>query len=138
MSVAETCVGAIEEGVVIFLGVTHQDTESDAEYLVGKVTNLRMYEDSECKMNRSLLDIGGGVLVISQFTLYGDTRRGRRPSFDAAAPPEQARRLYDHFVQLMRESPLRVATGVFQAKMSVTLLNDGPVTFILDSKKVGN
>jgi D-tyrosyl-tRNA(Tyr) deacylase len=130
------CVGSIGEGLVILLGVTHADTESDAEYLADKTTNLRVFEDSDGKMNRSLLEAGGSVLAISQFTLYGDCRKGRRPSFGHAAPPEQARRLYEYFVQRLRDNRHTVATGTFQAKMTVSLTNEGPVTFILDSKKV--
>lgn len=130
------CVGSIGEGLLIFLGVTHQDAESDAEYLADKATNLRVFEDSGGKMNRSLLEIGGGALVISQFTLYGDSRKGRRPGFDLAAPPEHARRLYEYFVQRMQHSQLPVATGIFQARMQVSLTNEGPVTFILDSKRI--
>jgi D-tyrosyl-tRNA(Tyr) deacylase len=130
------CVGSIGEGLVVFLGVTHDDNESDAEYLADKATKLRVFEDSDRKMNRSITDIAGAVLVVSQFTLYGDCRRGRRPSFDAAAPAEQAQYLYNRFAQLIRDSQLRVATGVFQAKMTVSLANEGPVTFILDSKKI--
>jgi D-tyrosyl-tRNA(Tyr) deacylase len=129
------CVGSIGEGLVILLGVTHDDTESDAEYLADKATNLRVFEDADRKMNRSLLDIAGAALVISQFTLHGDCRKGRRPSFDAAAPAERARDLYNYFAQLIRQRQVRVAMGVFQARMTVSLVNEGPVTFILDSKK---
>jgi D-tyrosyl-tRNA(Tyr) deacylase len=129
------CVGSIGEGLVILLGVTHDDTESDAEYLADKATNLRVFEDADRKMNRSLLDVGGAVLVVSQFTLYGDCRKGRRPSFDAAAPAERARDLYNYFAQLIRQRHVQVAMGVFQARMRVSLVNEGPVTFILDSKK---
>jgi D-tyrosyl-tRNA(Tyr) deacylase len=129
------CVGSIGAGLVILLGVTHDDTESDAEYLSAKATNLRVFEDAGGKMNSSLLETGGGVLVVSQFTLYGDCRKGRRPSFDSAAPPEQARRLYEYFVECLKKNQCRVATGVFQAKMRVSLTNEGPVTFILDSNR---
>lgn len=120
---------------MILLGVTHDDTESDAEYLADKATNLRVFEDADQKMNRSLLDVAGAALVVSQFTLYGECRKGRRPSFDAAAPAERARELYNYFAQLIRQRQVRVAMGVFQAKMTVSLVNEGPVTFILDSKK---
>jgi D-tyrosyl-tRNA(Tyr) deacylase len=129
------CVDSIGEGLVILLGVTHDDTESDAEYLADKATNLRVFEDADQKMNRSLLDVAGAALVVSQFTLYGECRKGRRPSFDAAAPAERARELYNYFAQLIRQRQVRVAMGVFQAKMTVSLVNEGPVTFILDSKK---
>lgn len=130
------CAGSIGEGLVILLGVTQEDAESDAEYLADKTTNLRVFEDSGGKMNRSLAETGGAVLAISQFTLYGDCRRGRRPSFDKAAPAEQARHLYDFFVECIKKNKVTVATGIFQAKMSVALINEGPVTFILDSKRV--
>jgi D-tyrosyl-tRNA(Tyr) deacylase len=129
------CVGSIGEGLVILVGVTHEDTESDAEYLADKATNLRVFQDSGGKMNRSLLEIGGAVLAISQFTLYGDCRRGRRPSFDSAAPLEQARHLYEYFVACLKKNPYPVATGIFQAEMKVSLTNEGPVTLILDSKR---
>jgi D-tyrosyl-tRNA(Tyr) deacylase len=130
------CVGAIGEGLVILLGVTHEDTESDAEYIGDKATNLRVFEDADGKMNRSLAEIGGAVLAISQFTLYGDCSRGRRPSFDKAAKPDQARHLYQHFVRHLKKHRYTVATGIFQAKMIVSIKNVGPVTFVLDSKKL--
>jgi D-tyrosyl-tRNA(Tyr) deacylase len=129
-------VGAIDRGLLVFLGVTHNDTESDAEYIADKTTNLRVFEDKEGKMNRSLIEVGGGILAVSQFTLYGDCRKGRRPSFDQAARPEHARRLYEYYVAQIRKAPISVATGVFQAEMQVTLTNDGPVTLIVDSKKI--
>ena len=127
---------AINAGLVILLAVTSADTRQDAEYLVEKITNLRIFSDEAGRMNRSILDSGGSFLVISQFTLYGDCRKGRRPSFDAAAPPEKARELYEYFVQHLRASSNTIVeTGVFQAEMKVHLINDGPVTFVLDSNK---
>jgi D-aminoacyl-tRNA deacylase len=127
-------VGSIGAGLVILLGVTQRDTHEDADYLAAKVIQLRIFPDDEGKMNRSLLDTGGALLVVSQFTLYGDCRKGRRPSFDRAADPEHARALYEYFVQRLQASNIKVETGVFQAEMKVSLVNDGPVTFILDSK----
>jgi len=126
-------VGSIGSGLVLLLGVTHGDTQEDADYLASKVIQLRIFADDEGKMNRSLMDAGGALLVISQFTLYGDCRKGRRPGFDRAAPPDQARALYEYFVQRLKASSVKVETGVFQAEMKVALVNDGPVTFVLDS-----
>lgn len=111
------------------------DTTKDAEYLADKVVNLRVFADEAGHMNRSLIDTGGALLVVSQFTLYGDCRKGRRPSFDQAAPPEIAKKLYEYFVECLRRSNMVVETGVFQADMQVHLVNDGPVTFVLDSTK---
>jgi len=128
-------VGSIGIGLVILLGVTHADNPEDAGYLADKVVQLRIFPDEARRMNRSLLEARGALLVVSQFTLYGDCRKGRRPSFDQAAPPEQARALYEHFVQRLKSSNITVATGVFQAEMEIHLINDGPVTFILDSKR---
>lgn len=125
--------GEIGVGLLLLIGIAKPDTESDAEYLADKVANLRIFSDDEGKMNRSVRDIGGGLLLVSQFTLYGDCRKGRRPSFDAAASPEQARRLYDYFVERCRMSGLKIETGIFQAMMSVYLENDGPVTLICES-----
>lgn len=125
--------GEIGPGLLVLLGVTHGDTEEQARLLAGKVARLRIFEDDQGKMNRSVADAGGSVLVVSQFTLYGDCRKGRRPSFDAAAPPEHARALYERFVAEVRALGLPVATGVFQAHMQVELVNDGPVTMVLDS-----
>src|SRR4051812_24063215 len=120
--------GEIGPGVLALLGVSRTDTAADAEFLAGKVVNLRIFNDDAGKMNRSLLDTGGAMLAVSQFTLYGDCRKGRRPSFDDAAPAEQARALYEHFVNVVRRSGVKVETGVFQAHMEVALVNDGPVT----------
>jgi len=127
--------GEIGLGLLVLLGVGHEDTEADAAYLAEKVAGLRIFEDVDGKMNRSLQDVGGSVLAVSQFTLYGDVRRGKRPSFDAAAPPEQARRLYEFFVESIRGSGLRCETGRFQEMMQVELVNEGPVTILLDSSK---
>jgi D-tyrosyl-tRNA(Tyr) deacylase len=126
--------GSIGAGLVILIGVTHPDTQEDADYLASKIIQLRIFPDDEGRMNRSLLDAGGALLVVSQFTLYGDCRKGRRPSFDRAAAPEAARGLYEYFVQRLRSSNVKVETGVFQAEMEVHLVNDGPVTFVLDSR----
>ncbi len=127
--------GEIGNGVLVLLGVSVNDKEADADYLVDKIVNLRIFEDTDGKMNHSLRDIGGGMLVVSQFTLYGDTRRGRRPSYIDAARPEEANRLYEYFVLQAGKQIDQVETGVFQAMMDVELVNDGPVTIILDSEK---
>jgi D-tyrosyl-tRNA(Tyr) deacylase len=127
--------GEIGLGLLVLLGVGHEDSETDATYLAEKITGLRIFEDVDGKMNRSVQDVGGSVLVVSQFTLYGDVRRGKRPSFDAAAPPEHARRLYEFFVERVRASGLRCETGRFQEMMQVELVNEGPVTILLDSGK---
>jgi D-tyrosyl-tRNA(Tyr) deacylase len=126
-------VGAIGPGLVVFLGIAREDTEHDAQYLVDKTVNLRIFDDDSGRFNRSALDIGAEFLVVSQFTPYGDTRKGRRPDFTAAAPPETAERLYEHTVGLLRARGIKVATGQFQAYMQVGLENDGPVTLMLDS-----
>ena len=135
VDVAGETVGSIGVGLLILLGVTQTDDREDAEYLAGKVIHLRIFPNEAHRMNRSLLEAGGSLLVVSQFTLYGDCRKGRRPSFDQAAPPEQARALYEYFVQHLKLSNIAVETGVFQAEMEIHLINDGPVTFILDSKR---
>jgi D-aminoacyl-tRNA deacylase len=129
-------VGEIGAGVLVLLGVSKADNEAAADYLVEKIIGLRIFEDAEGKMNLSVQDCGGAVLVVSQFTLYGDVRWGKRPSFDAAARPEEARRLYEYFVEEIRASGLRCETGRFQAMMEVELVNSGPVTILVDSEKV--
>lgn len=128
-------VGRIDGGLCVLLGVGQQDTEADADYLAEKTSGLRIFEDENGKMNLSVQDIGGAVLAVSQFTLYGDARKGKRPSFDAASRPERAKELYDYFVAQIRSRGLRCETGVFQAMMQVELVNDGPVTIMLDSQK---
>ncbi|OPL07963.1 MAG: D-tyrosyl-tRNA(Tyr) deacylase [delta proteobacterium ML8_F1] len=135
VEVHNAVVGEIEAGLMVLLGVGREDDLEDAEYLVEKILNLRIFEDEAGKMNRSLLDIEGELMVISQFTLYGDTRKGRRPSFVAAAPPEKGEALYEEFVQKAQEAGIRVATGRFKHHMMVHLINDGPVTILIDSKK---
>ncbi len=128
-------VGCIGAGILIFLGVSKLDSAAHADYLVGKIANLRIFPDEQGKMNRSVMEAGGAILVVSQFTLYGDCRKGRRPSFDEAAGPDQAAHLYNYFVERMASQGMPVSTGVFQAHMQVSLTNDGPVTFLLESKK---
>lgn len=127
--------GHIGAGLTVLLGVGRDDDEKDVVYTADKILNLRIFEDEEGKMNQSLLQKGGEMLVVSQFTLYGDVRHGRRPSFTAAAPPDSANRLYEEFVQYVEKQGVRVATGVFQTEMVVSLDNHGPVTILLDSKK---
>jgi D-aminoacyl-tRNA deacylase len=127
--------GQIERGLLVLLGVGQEDRPEAAAYLAEKIAGLRVFEDSESKMNLSVADVGGAVLAVSQFTLYGDVRRGKRPSFDAAARPEEAKRLYEFFCGRLRALGLRCETGVFQAMMQVELVNDGPVTILLDSEK---
>ena len=133
--VGSETVGAIGPGLVVLLGVATGDTEADADHLADKVLNLRVFPDEAGQMNRSVQDVSGSLLVVSQFTLLGDARRGRRPSYTEAAPPEEADRLYRHFVSRLRPSGLAVATGVFRAMMDVALVNEGPVTILLDSRK---
>jgi D-tyrosyl-tRNA(Tyr) deacylase len=133
--VRERISGEIGMGLLVLLGVGREDSETDATYLAEKIAGLRVFEDADGKMNRSVLEVGGGVLAVSQFTLYGDVRRGKRPSFDAAAPPEHARRLYGLFVERIRAAGLRCETGCFQEMMQVELVNEGPVTILLDSGK---
>ena len=128
-----TTVGQIGPGLLVLLGVAKTDTPADAEFLAAKIAALRIFADDLGKMNRSIVEAGGSLLVVSQFTLYGDTRKGRRPGFDQAATPEQARALYEHFVSAARQTGLGVETGVFHAAMAVSLTNDGPVTFIVES-----
>ncbi len=129
-------VGEIHTGLLVLVGVAQDDAEADADYLADKVAGLRVFEDSEGKMNRSVAEVGGAVLAVSQFTLFGDVRRGKRPSFDAAARPERARELYEYFVEQIRAAGLRCETGRFQEMMEVELLNDGPVTILMDSRKL--
>jgi len=130
-----TVTGRIGRGLVVLLGITHSDTSAEADFLLDKIVHLRVFSDEAGKMNRSLLDTGGALLVVSQFTLYGDCRKGRRPSFDAAAPAAIARALYEHFVEAARRRSVPVETGVFQAHMEVALVNDGPVTLILETSE---
>ena len=131
--VNEHTVGAIGHGLLAFLGVCRNDSDEDAAYLLNKLLHLRIFSDESGKMNRSIQECGGSLLIVSQFTLCGDASRGRRPSFDYAAPPEEAQRLYNYFVESARRGPVPVETGIFQAMMKVHLINDGPVTFLLDS-----
>ena len=133
--VGGTVTGRIGRGLVVLLGVSRTDTERDGDYLLDKVVGLRIFPDAEGKMNLGLEEAGGELLVVSQFTLYGDTRRGRRPSFVEAAPPELAVALYDRFVEAARRRGLTVGTGVFQAMMEVELVNDGPVTILVNSER---
>ncbi len=128
--------GEIGLGLLVLLGVGRDDTEADAIYLAEKITGLRVFEDEHGKMNLSVKDVGGSLLAVSQFTLYGDVRRGKRPSFDEAAAPEKARALYEFFVSQIRAAGLRCETGRFQETMKVELVNEGPVTILLDSKKL--
>jgi D-tyrosyl-tRNA(Tyr) deacylase len=127
--------GEIALGLLILLAVGHEDSPADATYLAQKIAGLRVFEDEQGKMNYSVQHVGGGVLVVSQFTLYGDARRGKRPSFDDAAPPQKARQLYEFFVEQVRAAGLRCETGQFQETMKVELVNEGPVTILLDSGK---
>ena len=135
VTVASRVAGEIQTGVLVLLGVGRADTSESVEYLAEKIANLRIFADDAGKMNRSLAEIGGSALVVSQFTLYGDTRGGRRPSYIQAASPEEANRLYEEFVRCLRSFGVPVETGVFQAHMEVELVNDGPVTILLDSEK---
>jgi D-tyrosyl-tRNA(Tyr) deacylase len=128
-------VGEIGPGLLVLLGVATSDANTDAEYLAEKIAGLRIFEDENGKMNLSVVDIGGAILAVSQFTLYGDVRRGKRPSFDDAARPERARELYEYFVTQIRQGGLHCETGQFQAMMSVSLVNEGPVTVLLDSSR---
>lgn len=135
VTVDEEVVGKVNKGLLVLLGVTHDDTSKDVDYIVDKVTNLRIFEDENDKMNLSLKDIDGEILAVSQFTLYGDCRRGRRPSFSDAARPDVANPLYEEFVQKVRDLRINVGTGKFGAHMMVDLTNDGPVTILLESRK---
>jgi len=127
--------GSIRRGLVVLIGIARTDSRADCDYLLDKLLGLRIFPDDAGKMNRSVIDIGGAALVVSQFTLYGDTRGGRRPSYLQAAPPEDANRLYAEFVRSLRSLGMRVETGVFQAHIEVELVNDGPVTILVDSEK---
>jgi D-tyrosyl-tRNA(Tyr) deacylase len=131
--VGESTKGSIRTGLLVLLGISRSDTPKDADYLLEKVINLRIFPDENGKMNRNVEECGGAVMIVSQFTLYGDCSRGRRPSFDQAAPPAEAQALYNYFVEAAQRSPVPVATGVFQATMQVHLVNDGPVTILIDS-----
>jgi D-aminoacyl-tRNA deacylase len=135
VTVNDWIAGEIGMGLLVLLGVGEADTESDVTYLTEKIAGLRIFEDSDGKMNLSVLDVAGSILAVSQFTLYGDVRRGKRPSFDAAAKPDSARRLYELFVERIRAAGLRCETGRFQEMMQVELVNEGPVTILLDSRK---
>ncbi len=135
VSVDGGIIGKIDKGLMVLLGVTHDDTSKDVDYMIDKILNLRIFEDEEDKMNLSLKDVGGELLVVSQFTLYGDCRKGRRPSFTNAARPDQADKLYEEFVAKAKAQGLNVGTGQFGAHMMVDLTNDGPVTILLDSSK---
>ena len=135
VSVAGSMSGEIGLGLLVLLGVGREDSEADVNYLAEKILGLRIFEDEDGKMNRNVQDAGGSVLVVSQFALYGDVRRGKRPSFDAAAQPDHARRLYELFVERVRAAGLRCDTGRFQEMMQVELVNEGPVTILLDSAK---
>ncbi|HHY77066.1 MAG TPA: D-tyrosyl-tRNA(Tyr) deacylase [Clostridiales bacterium] len=129
-------VGEIGKGLMVLLGISEDDKIEDVEYMVEKIVNLRIFEDDENKLNLSLLDVGGEILVVSQFTLYGDCRKGRRPSFVRAARPEKAQELYDLFISKLKEKNIKTESGIFQADMTVHIENDGPVTLIVDSEKI--
>jgi len=135
VTVANEVAGSIGHGLLVLLGIANEDTEADADYLAGKISGLRIFEDAAGKMNLAVQEVEGSVLLVSQFTLYGDVRQGKRPSFDAAAPPGKARVLYEYFVERIRGAGVRCETGKFQEMMQVELVNDGPVTILLDSSK---
>lgn len=128
-------IGEINNGLLVFVGVGNEDDENDLDYMVNKVLGLRIFQDQDDKMNLSVEDIGGEILVVSQFTLYGDVRKGKRPSFTASAPPDMGEKLYEEFSYKLKASGINVETGIFGADMKVSLVNDGPVTIMLDSKK---
>jgi D-aminoacyl-tRNA deacylase len=134
--VSEKIIGSIASGLLVLLGISREDNSDDADYLVEKTINLRIFDDQDGKMNRSLLDVGGEMLIVSQFTLIADCRKGRRPSFTAAAEPAEAKNLYQYFIERVKEKGIAVASGEFQAVMEVGLINHGPVTILMDSKKV--
>jgi len=129
-------VGSIGKGLLVYLGVGKDDSEKDVEFIADKLVNLRVFADENDKMNLSVLDVGGAILLVSQFTLYGDCRKGRRPGFDLASEPQTAERLYEKTIEAIRQKGVSVETGVFAAHMDVSSVNDGPVTFLLDSKKM--
>jgi D-aminoacyl-tRNA deacylase len=131
--VQECTVGSIQTGLLVLLGIARNDTQADADYLLKKLLEIRIFPDEAGRMNRNVQEVGGAILIVSQFTLLAETRRGRRPSFDPAAPPDQALALYNYFVAEARRHPVPVETGVFQAEMKVMLVNEGPVTLIIDS-----
>jgi len=131
--VGQSTKGSIRTGLLAFVGISRSDTTADADYLVEKLLGLRIFPDENGKMNQNVKQAGGSLLLVSQFTLYGDCRRGRRPSFDQAAPPEEAQALYNYFAQAAKRGPVPVETGVFQAMMEVHLVNEGPVTILIDS-----
>lgn len=135
VSVSGETVGEIGRGLMVLLGVAREDSESDADHLAEKITGLRIFEDENGKMNRSIADVGGAILAVSQFTLYGDVRKGKRPSFDSAAPAEQARMLYEKFIARVKALGVSCQSGRFQEDMQVELINDGPVTILLDTGK---
>lgn len=135
VTVDGTVTGSIDKGLNVLIGVEEGDTEKDAKYIAGKVCGLRIFEDEDDKMNLSVMDVGGKILAISQFTLLGDVRKGKRPSFTQAAPPDTANQLYERTCQFMKEEGVQVEKGVFQAHMEVKIINDGPVTILLDSRK---
>ena len=135
VSVENEMIGEIKQGLVVLLGVARDDAEADADYLASKIASLRIFDDEAGKMNRSVVDISGGLLVISQFTLYGDVRRGLRPSWIEAAAPETAKPLYEYFIERVRKLVDEVACGSFRSLMQVELVNDGPVTILIDSRK---
>ena len=138
VTVNHVAAGSIGTGLLVFLGVSRTDTIEDADYLTGKLLGLRIFPDEDGKMNRNVQEAGGSLLIVSQFTLYGDCRKGRRPSFDQAAPPDQAQDLYNYFVESAKRGPVAVETGVFQAAMQVHIVNDGPVTILIDSAERAN
>jgi D-tyrosyl-tRNA(Tyr) deacylase len=133
VTVNDSTVGSIRSGLLVLIGISREDTRGEADYLLDKVLGLRIFPDDSGKMNRNVVETGGALLLVSQFTLYGDCRKGRRPSFDRAAPPEMAQPLYEYFVESARQGPVPVETGLFQATMEVHLINAGPVTILLDS-----
>jgi D-tyrosyl-tRNA(Tyr) deacylase len=135
VSVAGETVGEIGPGLLVLLGVAQDDAAADADYVAGKIADLRLFDDADDKINLSLVETGGAALIVSQFTLMGDCRKGRRPSWSEAAEPDEARRWYEYVVERLRERGITVATGVFRAAMAVTLTNDGPVTVLLDSRR---